>query len=81
MGWMADIEKVRNGYKINAYEGEEEYSVVFEYKDVEDEVLMEQLTFRDMVYFLKDFFAVHNNKHSNDGNGQYLTIKVDNDEG
>jgi hypothetical protein len=79
MTWSVTIDKVKNGYKLETYDGEDFETYVFEYKDVDNETLMEQLTFAEVFYFLREYFGVYNDKHANEGKGQYMTLKVDND--
>ncbi len=78
MTWETNIEKVVNGYSINHWdeESEETKTVVFEYIEAETELETEQLTLQKVFYYLMDYFAVHNNKHANEGKGQYMDIKV-----
>ena len=70
MKWGLTIEKLGNGYLIQPYQGCEGNSIVIEIK--EDTVKGEQEAFREVIYGLRDFFAVHNDKHIN----QFLEVKV-----
>jgi formylmethanofuran dehydrogenase subunit C len=79
MVWKVEIEKGLNGYVVNSYEDDTKDTIVFEIDSNIDEVKAEQLAFRNMAYYLRDYFAVYNDKHSNEGKGQYLTIEVTND--
>lgn len=77
MLWSAEVLRVNNGYSIKFIDAEGERFDVVQIDDDEDEVKGEQLAFRDLCYLLKEHFAVYNDKHANDGKGQYLTISVD----
>ena len=80
--WNIQIEKVSNGYKLSYWdeESKDRRTVVFEYVDEDNEIKMEQLTLQKVFFYLMDCFAVYNDKHANDGKGQYMTIKVDGEE-
>jgi len=82
MNWEMNIEKVTNGYVLKYYDEETEQNktLVIEYKDTKSDTKMEQLTIREVFYQLLEYFAVYNDKHANNGEGQYLTIKVTGDE-
>ena len=78
MTWTIKITKHLNGYVLEPDSSTEEPPAVIEIP--ESDVKTEQLAFRRLCYELKDFFAVYNDKHFNNGQGQFLTIKVDGEE-
>ena len=80
MDWSIKITKTSNGYYIVPGEDCEGSDSVIEVVDTDNETKDEQIAFMNLCYELKDFFGINNDKHANDGEGQYLRIKVDNDD-
>ena len=77
MIWEIRIRKALNGYVAEMIADDVEEAV---FEIAEDNLLSEQRTMRDLLYHVKEFFGVYNDKHANDGKGQYLTIEVSNDD-
>jgi len=75
--WKAIIEKIDNGYIIKMDDGERKFRRVVKEPEVKDgmsETKSEQIAFRDVIYELREFFSVFNDKHTN----QYMDIKITN---
>ena len=75
--WKAIIEKVNNGYVLILDDGERKFRRVVKEPEVKDgmsETKSEQIAFRDVIYELREFFSVFNDKHTN----QYMDIKITN---
>jgi len=70
MKWSITIEKVDNGYIVQPHDEESNINV-FEIK--EDDLKSEMKTMQDVLYHLKEYFAVYNDKHK----GLYLNIDVE----
>ena len=80
MDYSIKITKVINGYVLSPSD-----DLIPEFRElvIEDKgegLKDEQLAFQKLCYTLKDLFGVNNDKHANDGNGQYLTISVSGEE-
>lgn len=73
--WSVKVTRVDNGYFVEFLDGNYP-SMVVEYVEGDSEVQIDQLTFRKLCYILRDYYAVYNDKHTN----QYLDIKVSGDE-
>jgi len=78
MEWGINITKHENGYLLKPLEEGMPTKVV---EIREDTIKGEQEALREVFYILREYFEVCNDKHSNAGKGQYLTIKVGGDEG
>lgn len=80
MEWSIKITKTSNGYYLQPSKDTEDNDLVIQIdEDTSCEVRAEQKAFRELAYNLMDFFAVNNDKHANNGEGQYLRIEVDNE--
>lgn len=79
--WSIKITKTINGYYVHPTgDNSDDRDFVVEIPNVKEEVKAEQLAFKQLAYALMDYFAVYNDKHARDGKGQYLTIRVDDEE-
>jgi len=63
------INKVVNGYLLESYKERDlddykQEQVVFEFQEEEEGDIAEMKTFRSMVYYLMDYFAVPDSKHN-----------------
>ena len=77
--WQATINRTRNGFSV-AFKGgdcavHKIQEKVYQDSDDDNEALSEIKSFVEMVQELRDFFAVHNDKHQ----GVYLNIEVENE--
>ena len=83
--WSINIKKVENGYIVTPSSTADGHrTTVFEDKEddfPDNETRVDQETMREVFWFIQDYFAVHNDKHANDGKGQYMTIKITNNGG
>ncbi len=79
MEWSVKITKHLNGYVIEPTGDTDGFSSIIQMEEDGEEVLNEQLAFKELCYELQNLFAVHDDKHANDGKGQRLTIIVDNE--
>ena len=78
MDWSIKITKTNNGYYLQPSEEAEGRDKVIQIdEDINCETRAEQLAFQELAYELMDFFAVNNDKHANNGKGQFLRIEVD----
>lgn len=77
--WECHIKKTINGYYVetSSIEGHKEFVIeIPEILDDKNGTKSEQIAFRNLFNELRDYFAVFNDKHTN----QYLDIKVSNTE-
>lgn len=75
------IKRVGNGYVITPYEitpFSQDVGVV-EIPDLENEDKAEQLALREVIYYMREYFNVNNNKHWNNGEGQFMDISITGD--
>ena len=75
-----EIKKTHNGYIVETYDGEDFNDFVYEIDDNLEETKGEQLALRNVFYQMMEYFAVNNDKHVNEGEGQFMEIKVSGDE-
>jgi len=82
--WSINVKKVQNGYIVTPSSNSDGHRVMV-FEDVEDdfdynETKVDQETMRKVMWYLLDYFAVRNDKHANNGDGQYLKIIIDGDD-
>lgn len=75
------IEEAINGYIVSYYSPEQNASVkqVVTKKDTDNPTRDEQEALREVFYILRDYFNVGNDKHWNNGEGQYMDITLSSD--
>ena len=78
MDWSVKITKTLNGYYVEPSEDTDDRNFVIQVPETGQETRDEQVALANLFYELRDFFGVYNDKHANDGEGQYLRIEVDN---
>ena len=82
--WSLNIKKVQNGFIVTPTSLSDGHATtVFEDKEDDfdyNETKVDQVTMREVMWYILDYFAVRNDKHANNGRGQYLKITIDGDE-
>jgi len=73
MNWNMNIRKVNGGYIL---EPNDENPIVVEEKEYDNEARVDQEAIRNVFYHMMTHFAVNNDKHAYEGEGQFITIEV-----